>query len=246
VIGGDQGLLSAPEEVPFVWLAPAERTDLRVDFSSHAGGEVRLLTNTFELMQFRVRAGEAPASDRMPITLRPVARIPEASAVRTRILPLGESMEPGSGRMLMLLNGARWHEPITEKPVLNSVEIWSLVNLTEDIHPIHLHQVRFQILDRQYFDVGQFQRSGTLRTFGNVLVQPRYELGWKDTVQVQPGTVTRIIIRFGDFAGRYVWHCHVLEHAAREMMRPFEIVPVTDSTAPAARAAAMTHKMQSP
>ena len=244
VIGADQGLLSAPEEVVFISLAPAERADLLVDFSARAGGEVRLLTNTLELMQFRVRAGEAPASDRVPKTLRPVPRIAEASAARTRTLSLGEAMEPGAGRMLMLLNGARWHEPITEQPVLNSVEIWSLVNLTEDIHPIHLHQVRFQILDRQYFDIGQYQREDTMRPFGDVRAAQGYELGWKDTVQVPPGTVTRIIIRFGDFAGRYVWHCHVLEHAAHEMMRPFEIVP---AAAPVARAAEVTHhKMRSP
>ena len=244
VIGGDQSLLSAPEEVVSLSLAPAERADLLVDFAPHAGGEVRLLTNTLELMQFRVRAGEAPTSDHVPKTLRPVERIPEASAVRTRILSLGEGMEPGAGRMLMLLNGARWHEPITETPVLNSTEIWSLANLTEeDIHPIHLHQVRFQILDRQYFDIGQYQRSGTLRPFGDVRAPQGYELGWKDTVQVPPGTVTRIIVRFGDFAGRYVWHCHVLEHAAHEMMRPFEIVPVAGLTAPVAHSAAMTHPM---
>jgi spore coat protein A len=245
VIGSDQGLLPAPEEVPFLSLAPAERADLLVDLSPLAGGEVRLMSQTFELMQFRVRAGEAPASDRVPRILRPVARIPEASAVRTRTLSLGEEMEAGSGRMLMLLNNAHWHEPITERPVLNSVEIWSLVNLTEDIHPIHLHLVQFQILDRQYFDIGEYKRSGTLRTFGSVLAPQGDERGWKDTVQAHPGMVTRIIIRFEGFAGRYVWHCHVLEHAAHEMMRPFEIVPVATVTAPAAHSAPMTaHKSQ--
>lgn len=246
VIGSDQGLLPAPEEVPFLSLAPAERVDLLVDFSSRAGGEVRLMSQTFELAQFRVRAGEAPASDRVPKTLRPIARISEASAIRTRILSLGEQMEPGSGRMLMLLNNARWHEPITETPILNSVEIWSLVNLTEDIHPIHLHLVRFQVLDRQLFDVGQYQRTGTLRTFGSVSVPQGYGQGWKDTVQAAPSMVTRIIVRFEGFTGRYVWHCHVLEHAAHEMMRPFEIVSAASATAPPAAhsAAMMGHKMQ--
>jgi spore coat protein A len=51
-----------------------------------------------------------------------------------------------------------------------------------------------------------------------------YELGWKDTVQVPTETITRIIVKFEGYAGRYVWHCHVLEHAANEMMRPFEVV----------------------
>ena len=51
--------------------------------------------------------------------------------------------------MPMLLNGAHWHEPVTENPALNSIEIWSLINLTDDSHPIHLHLARFQILDRR-------------------------------------------------------------------------------------------------
>ncbi|HWE76336.1 MAG TPA: multicopper oxidase domain-containing protein [Stellaceae bacterium] len=244
VIGADQGLLPAPEEVPFLSVAPAERADLLVDFAPLAGGEVRLMSQTYELAQFRVRAGAAPASDHLPKTLRPVTRIPEASAIKTRTLSLDENMEAGAaGRMLMLLNGARWHEPITETPVLNSVEIWNLVNLTEDIHPIHLHLVRFQVLDRQYFDVGLYQRTGTLRTFGTVFAG---ESGWKDTVQAHAGMVTRIIIRFEGFTGRYVWHCHVLEHAAREMMRPFEIVSAAGVSASSTTHSAtmMAHKPQ--
>ena len=54
-----------------------------------------------------------------------------------------------------------------------------------------------------------------------------HEAGWKDTVVAYPGLVTRIIARFEGFTGRYVWHCHVLEHAANAMMRPFEVVPKT-------------------
>ncbi len=59
--------------------------------------------------------------------------------------------------MLMLLNGKHWHEPVTEQPRLNTTEIWEFVNLTEDTHPMHLHLVRFQILDRRQFDVFAYQ-----------------------------------------------------------------------------------------
>ena len=128
-------------------------------------------------------------------------------------------------RMLMLLNGSRWLEPVTEKPALGAVEIWSFINLTEDTHPIHLHMVRFQVLDRhQQFDQDEFLTHGTLNLRGKRVPPAADEAGWKDTVRADAGVVTRIIVRFEGFVGRYVWHCHLLEHAANEMMRPYEIV----------------------
>jgi spore coat protein A len=224
VIGSDQGLLAAPVEVAYLSLAPAERADLLIDFAPLAGQEVRLISQTFELMQFRVRGGKAGKPQAPPKVLRPVPRLAEARAAQTRVLALGQRPEPGTQRMQMLLNGALWSDPVTEKPRLGSVEIWSFVNLTEDIHPIHLHLVRFQIVDRRYFDVGEYRRSGRLRCFGPVLPPAAHEAGWKDTAQAHPGMVTRIIVPFEDFAGRYVWHCHILEHAANQMMRPFDVV----------------------
>ena len=225
VIGSDQGLLAAPVEVRFLPLAPAERIDLLVDFSDLAGSEVRLRTQTFEFIQFRVHARKSVAHAHLPTALRPVPAMPPASAVRTRTLSLGQHTQPGMNRMQMRLNGALWRDPITEKPAFDSVEIWNFVNLTDDIHPMHLHLVRFQILDRRYFDVGEYTRSGKLRFFGRVLPPATHEAGWKDTVQAHAGMVTRIIVRFDGFAGRYVWHCHILEHAANQMMRPFEVLP---------------------
>jgi spore coat protein A len=96
--------------------------------------------------------------------------------------------------------------------VLDSTEIWELVNLTDDTHPIHLHMVRFQILDRRRFDSFQYMTAGTLRYTGAVMAPDPNEMGWKDTVRVNAKTVTRIIVPFTGYAGRYVWHCHILEH----------------------------------
>jgi spore coat protein A len=109
------------------------------------------------------------------------------------------------------------------------VEIWELANLTEDTHPIHLHMVRFQVLDRQRFDVDEYLMSGKLNMAGPPIAPLHNERGWKDTVQAHSGLITRIIIPFEGYPGRYVWHCHMLEHAGNEMMRPFEVVsgPVT-------------------
>jgi spore coat protein A, manganese oxidase len=65
---------------------------------------------------------------------------------------------------------------------------------------------------------------GELNYIGNAQPPDAAEAGWKDTVRADPQMVTRIIVRFEGYAGRYVWHCHILEHEDNEMMRPYEVV----------------------
>ena len=196
----------------------AKKTD--VILSGARGAESKdLLLTSFQTNS--PSAGRtAPA---IPTTLHPIERLSESDAVRTRRLTLDENMDYVRRSMGMLLNNTPWHAPITEKPVLGSTEIWELVNLTDDSHPIHLHLVRFQILDRRPFDIFQYQTKGTFRFFGPAQPPDANEMGWKDTVRADPAMVTRIIIPFEGYAGRYVWHCHILEHEDNEMMRPFEV-----------------------
>jgi spore coat protein A len=223
-IGSDQGLLSAPVKLTYVQLAPGERADLVVDFSQSRGAQIVLQSDSFELMQFKVSKGKVADPSALPATLRPVARIGESSSVLTRRLTLDETQNMVAESMGMLLNKTPWHMPITEKPKLGSTEIWEFVNLTDDTHPIHLHLVRFQILDRRPFDGFQFMTAGTLRYTGPAMPPDHNEQGWKDTVRVNAKTVTRIIVPFVGYTGRYVWHCHILEHEDNEMMRPYEIL----------------------
>ena len=223
-IGSDQGLLGAPLSIKRLVLAPGERGDLIFDFSSYAGKEVLLKSDAFELLQFRVSANPVNDTSALPATLRPLARIPESQATKTRRLTLNENMDMVHNSMGMLLNNTPWHMPITEKPVLGSTEIWELVNLTEDTHPIHLHMVRFQILDRRKFDTFEYLSKGTMRFTAPAMPPSPSDSGWKDVVRADPGLVTRIIVPFEGFTGRYVWHCHLLEHEDNEMMRPFEVV----------------------
>ena len=227
-IGSDQGLLSAPVELTQVSLSPGERADIVIDFSKSPGQHITFNNLSWELMQFRVSGSSAPSPSvpgPLPSILRTITPIPESSAVKSRLMILREYMDHDPKRMLMLLNGTRWHEPVTERPELDSVEIWGFANTTLDIHPIHLHLVRFQVLDRQSFDADEYLLSGKLNFRGAPTTPPPGDRGWKDTVQTYPETVTRVIIRFEGYIGRYVWHCHLLEHAANEMMRPFEIIP---------------------
>jgi len=223
-IGSDQGLLVAPVEVNQVQLSPGERADVVIDFSHAAGQRITINNLSWELMQFRVGQAAGAAAQPLPQALRIIERVPASVAVKTRLMILREYMDREPKRMLMLLNGTRWHEPVTERPELDSTEIWSFANTTADIHPIHLHLVRFQVLDRQSFDADEYLLSGKLNYRGVPTLPPMTERGWKDTVQTYPETVTRIIVRFEGYVGRYVWHCHLLEHAANEMMRPFEVL----------------------
>jgi spore coat protein A, manganese oxidase len=223
-IGTDQGLLASPVSRRSIMLAPGERVDVIVDFGQAAGERVLLQSQTLELLQFRVAPGPRGRPPDLPKALRSVPRLERAEAVRTRTLTLREHVDAKTGGMRMLLDGASWTQPVTERPLLDSVEIWELVNLTEDSHPIHLHLVRFQLLDRQGYDFTQYDRSRRIAVRGPPRLPAPEDGGWKDTIRAEPWMITRIIARFEGFPGRYVWHCHVLEHAANEMMRPFEIV----------------------
>jgi len=232
-IGTDAGLLPAPVELKSVFMAPAERADLIVDFSTRAGKTVNLMSEYFDIMQFRVASSGTKDTSAMPSALRAVPKTPESEAVQNRMLPLIEWDNKVAEPMIMLLGGKRWMDPITEKPCLDTVEIWNLINSTDDAHPIHLHLVRFQILDRRRFDKFDFQMRHKLRFIGDAMAPEANEAGWKDTVRANPGVVTRIIVRFEGYTGRYVWHCHILEHEDNEMMRPYEVVSTTAASGPA-------------
>jgi len=227
MIASDQGLLAAPVALTRLQLAPAERGDIIIDFSRMKDETVELRSDSFSILQFRV--GREPVSDdsQLPSSIRPVRRLAESDSVRTRPLTLDERMDMVQRSMGMLLNNTPWHMPITEKPLLDTTEIWELINLTEDSHPIHLHLVRFQILDRRPFDTFEYMQKQIVRYTGPVVPPSPAEMGWKDTARADPGMVTRIIVPFQGYAGRYVWHCHILEHEDNEMMRPYEVLPAT-------------------
>ena len=114
------------------------------------------------------------------------------------------------------IQALRWHDPVTENPSPGETEIWALYNFTEDAHPIHIHEIFFQVVDRQRFNTKTGLVTGRKR-------EPRpEENGWKDTVIAYPGEVTRIRIRFTK-VGQFTWHCHIVEHEDNEMMRPYRI-----------------------
>lgn len=224
IIGSDQGLMSAPFALDSFIVAPGERVDLVIDFAENAGERIVLNNDAFQMMQFRVARGKAIDTSSLPSTLRTVARTPESSAIRTRRIPIIENKLKNGDSMMMLLNGMHWDMPVTENPTLDSTEIWELLNTTEDSHPIHLHLVRFQLLDRRNFNELNYYRNRQLSYVSDPQPPDPWETGWKDTIRAHSLAVTRIIVRFEGYPGRYVWHCHVLEHEDNEMMRPYDVV----------------------
>jgi spore coat protein A len=145
----------------------------------------------------------------------------DASRVRDITLDVGRDK---FNRLLFMLTNHEYMDGITENPIVNDIEIWRIVNQGIGFHPIHIHQIQFQILDRIPFDTAAFNLTGQLRFTDEPELPPPNERGWKDIVQATPGHVTRLIMRFGPFTGRYVFHCHILEHEDHDMMRPFEVV----------------------
>ncbi|MEO7143386.1 MAG: multicopper oxidase family protein [Bryobacteraceae bacterium] len=234
-IGSDGGLLPEPVVLSEVLIAPGERIDFAVDFRGRESRRINLVNTAPApypsgggpvpglVMQFRVRRPLRKDADssRIPETLAAVPRLRETEAVRTRRLRLLEVM-PGNGQPhRLLLDGRRFMDPVTEDPVNGSIEIWEFVNTTIDAHPIHLHAVHFQLLDRRAFDVRRYKRTSEVSWTGKRIEAAPEERGWKDTILCPPSQATRIITPFVGEPGRFVWHCHMLEHEDNEMMRPY-------------------------
>lgn len=156
-----------------------------------------------------------------------------------RLQPLLGTAEPTNNAQGVAVTGAiAWHEPTTENPVLGHTEIWEIYNATGDAHPVHLHLVNFEVLEREGFTADIVEQpvlqhngaSGIGFRLENIVldgnIEPRHEqeAAPKDMVTALPGQVTRIKATF-DKPGRYVWHCHILSHEDHEMMRVLHVGP---------------------
>jgi|GEM_PF-407143 len=151
-----------------------------------------------------------------------------AACTAAAVVTPGDIAQPMGPRQALLgivsINGGnltatpkRWGDLITEVPYLNSVETWEIYNTTADAHPIHLHLVGFELINREDLDASQLLLGNLIPT-GAISGPLPNEMGYKDTVAAYPGQVTRIKAKF-DIDGLYVWHCHIIEHEDNEMMR---------------------------
>lgn len=209
-ISSDGGLLPEPVTTNTVQLFPGERADVLIDFSRYQTGTQVVLRNEFgeseettSVLRFDVGR---PARDfsRVPRYLPSMPALPRASV--TRDVALAFDLSAGA----FLINGKKF-DPDTPmfRAKLGVPEVWRVTNTDPyDIpHNLHLHLVQFRVLDRDGTPVGP------------------EEAGWKDTVTVWPGETVRIAVTFTGHTGRYVFHCHLLDHAASAMMARIDVVP---------------------
>lgn len=256
-------------DVPFKGFVEADNPEKSIPLVYNRGGSRVLSNahggvtpptdpqTTGQVLQFHVASATEPANARetarestrelslTPATLlrQPLKRLMEAQAMRKRQLATFR-LDDSHGRHLLLLGTLRegslfFGDPTTEVIEHDAIEIWEIYNPTRSAHPIHIHLVEFQVLDRQPFTgklVAKPQKflhndteiQGAKLEIGALTgerLPPRAEeRGPKDTVIALPGQVTRVIAHF-DREGIYVWHCHLLSHEDYDMMRPFEVLP---------------------
>jgi spore coat protein A len=256
-IGAEGGLLRAPVPMTALLMAPGERADVIIDFGGRRDASFIVTNNArapypmggraglSQLLKIRVNRrlkGHDATSPAAGLTLPALAALPEPSV--TRIQHLSETLDPLTGAPIRrnvedapYLDGQTHLPDDTTAPAADAVEDWLLVNTTADTHPIHLHLVTFEVIDRRPFNVAAYDPQTQAITYtGPAVPASPNENGRKDTVQAHPGQVTRIRARFelpdegtielppGVSNPQYVWHCHILEHEENDMMRAFEVV----------------------
>jgi len=281
-IGSDGGYLKAPATFTSLLIAPAERVDIIVDFSALSPGakvilqNTALLTNTVEeaqtvgqIMQFTVNSqtgstpfdlSHAPNPFNPTLLFSSFPTLPKAT--KQRIFTMVEIMPQSNIMTEALLDGQPWSAPISEKPELGTTEDWVIVNPTVDPHPIHLHLIQFQLVQRQTFNTTAYMDDWTalngappfshptknvpnLNSYlsGSPLPPQPNEQGWKDTIIVNSGEILTFRVRFAQQDGSnftfdatagpgYVWHCHILEHEDNDMMRPYKVTQKTSIILP--------------
>jgi len=243
-IGTDGGFLPAPLRSISLTIAPAERFDVIIDFSG-AAGKFFVLNNDAkapfpdgddvvpsDVMLFRVtRRLQGPDTSAVPSRLPAAPALNPGSATKVRDLVLIENASARDNPIEGLIS-SHWMDAVTETPRAGATEIWRIINTTGDAHPIHVHLVQFQILDRQPFDLNQYPERIAF-TGPRIQPPPNERRASKDMVQAFPGELTRIIAKFDLPTGtranrgerfRYVLHCHILEHEDNDMMRPYDVV----------------------
>ncbi|KAF3788419.1 Spore coat protein [Nymphaea thermarum] len=267
-LASDSAYLPHPITLTSVLLAPAEIADVVVDFSVSTTRKVALINDavypfpsgdppdsrTGKVMMFLVKsAGRTPLAHEMDNSRVPQDLISYPSAicneaVKTRYIVFYEYGRPTGAPTHLYINGWRFEDPATEKPAVGSTEVWKVINLTPDNHPLHIHLAVFQAVEqRELVGVEEFMGCMTVENdalkcnvsehaTGQVVPVPMNERTWKNVVKMAPSFMTTVVVKFGfvhckepypfdatAYPG-YVYHCHILDHEDNSMMRPLVLV----------------------
>ncbi len=211
--------------------------------------EVADPASTGQIMQFNVVPALAadPTTPPQFLALPPLAPLPAAGATRKLALieAAATSTTPDPNEPEEFIEGPveallgivdqdgkpvekLWMQKVTEDPAVGATELWEFYNTTADAHPMHVHEVAFEVVNREKLVVDEDEEVVVpIQLTGEVRGPESWETGVKDTLVAYPGEVTRIRAQFVN-PGQFVWHCHIVEHEDNEMMRPYRIGPEQD------------------
>jgi FtsP/CotA-like multicopper oxidase with cupredoxin domain len=190
---------------------------------------------TGQILQFRVVAAVGVDDSTPPQFLQLPAITPLPAPTVTRPLALiekvSEFFEDAPAEALLgtveagVPEAHEWMEAVTENPSVGATELWEFYNTTADAHPMHVHEIVFEVVNREGLVLNEDgEVAEPIELDGTVTLPEAWESGFKDTVIAYPGQVTRLRARFAT-PGQFVWHCHIVEHEDNEMMRPYRIGP---------------------
>uniref|UniRef100_K3XTE1 Plastocyanin-like domain-containing protein n=1 Tax=Setaria italica TaxID=4555 RepID=K3XTE1_SETIT len=244
VVGSDASYLTAPVTVPSLLISPAEIFDVVVDSFASPTAEVEMLNSAPH--PFPTGAAPGPLNGKVMkfvVTPNGPRDPPDNSTVPDREVPYAGVASPGPA------SETRHIDPVTETPRSGTTELWHVINLTGDNHPLHIHLGMFQavkmqqLLDLQAFagcmaQVNDAVRCGVDRhAVGPVVTVPEHEKTWKNVVKMPPGFVTTVVVAFklvdtdqpypfdATAEPGYVYHCHILDHEDNAMIRPLKLLP---------------------
>ncbi|KAK4804353.1 hypothetical protein SAY86_004170 [Trapa natans] len=264
MVGADTSYLPHPVNTDSILMAPSEIADVIIDFSATNAKESVLENNApypyptgtnvnslnKVIMKFIIAPGKSnpPDTSSVPPVLMvyPPAIAPKGAVKRYIVM---YEYQAAGGPTHLYINGKRLEDPATETPKSGTTEVWEVINLTGDDHPLHLHLASFQaikvqeIVDLSTFTACMAQKNDSLKcnvnshVKGKLINIPEYERTWKHTVKITPGYQTTIVVKFNlvdndapypfdaSTEPGYVYHCHILDHEDNAMIRPLKLLP---------------------
>lgn len=263
VVGSDTSYLSQPVTATQILVGVAETFDVVVDFSESTTPEAELVNMApypypdgdapnhlnGKVMKFVVEPAKARDESRVPAKLLEYVKVAEEEAVQKRYIVMYEYEDDATGNpMHLYINGKRLEDPATETPRPGTTEVWEVINLTQDNHPLHLHLATFQAVRvRGLVELDEFKGCMTKlndavkcnvsqHALGEAVAVPEHEKTWKNVVKIAPGYMTTIVVKFlmvdtgktypfdATAEPGYVYHCHILDHEDNAMIRPLKLI----------------------
>uniref|UniRef100_J3KW01 Plastocyanin-like domain-containing protein n=1 Tax=Oryza brachyantha TaxID=4533 RepID=J3KW01_ORYBR len=263
VVGSDTNYLSKPATASNILVSVAETFDVVVDFSESTTSEAELVNTApypypggdapndlnGKVMKFLIAPAKARDDSRVPAKLLDYVAVAEEDAVQKRYIVMYEYEDAATGNPTHLyINGKRLGAPATETPRAGTTEVWEVINLTQDNHPLHLHLASFQAVRvRGLVDIDAFKScmarlndavrcNVSQHAVGEEVAVPEHEKGWKNVVKIAPSHMTTIVVKFFMVdSGKpypfdatpepgYVYHCHILDHEDNAMIRPLKLI----------------------